>query len=855
MRIPTATYRFQFHKGFTFQQARTLLPYLCDLGISDVYASPIFTAGPESTHGYDICAFDELNPNLGSAADFEELTGEIRKLGMGLVVDMVPNHMGSHSSNQWWIDVLTKGQKSEFATYFDINWNPANRLLKGKVLLPVLGDHYGAVLERGELKVTFIDGEFRLAYFDKTFPLSPESISEFRLRNVPDDERDQFLARLNGNPKEPTSFDQLHHLIDLQHYRLAYWRTGPHEINYRRFFDVTELVSVRVEDESVFKATHEFLFELLQAGKITGLRIDHPDGLRDPKTYFFSLHSRGKNYILAEKILSDDERLPSDWPIHGTTGYDYLICQNGLFVASENERAFTEIYSRFTNSAEDFPSIAFRSKKEVLNRMFIAEVNSLTAALKFLAESTRSGRDFTELELRHSIVDFIAGFPIYRTYVTERTDHLSPCEVEFLQAGLAEAKKRSVAADHSALEFLARLLALNFPHDFTAELKARAREFIIRFQQLSGPATAKGLEDTAFYRYTRFVSLNEVGGNPGRFGTSVAEFHTYNFHKQQYWPHSMLATSTHDTKRGEDTRARLNVLSEMPAEWEQQVRTWYDLNRSSRKGLAPSPIDEYLLYQVLVGTWVDASDLPTYIDRIQKYMLKAVREAKVHTSWTEQNESYENSLTEFIAAILTSREFQESLSRFSQDVAYFGMFNSIAQVVLKTTAPGVPDFYQGSENWDLTLVDPDNRRPIDYRLRQQILDRVSTVPPAGLLKDWQTGSVKTFAVAKALRIRRETLALTEGAYHPIEAVGEKSTHIIAFTRTTGNSSVLVAVPRFVRTLTKGQKYLPSPQDWVDTRLNYSSSDRFENLLTGEAISGLTAANLFATFPAAILKPV
>ncbi|HEX7859021.1 MAG TPA: malto-oligosyltrehalose synthase [Verrucomicrobiae bacterium] len=856
MRVPLATYRFQFHKGFTFRDAGALLPYLRDLGISDVYASPIFLAGPESTHGYDICGFDRINPNLGTQQDFEGFTAEIKKLGMGLLVDMVPNHMGIHATNCWWTDVLKNGINSNFSSYFDINWNPPNPLLKNKVLLPVLGDHYGAVLERGELKVVYSNGEFHLAYFDKHFPLSPESIAAFKLNQLSERDREPFLTQLNGTPGDAGSFDDLHKLIDLQHYRIAYWRTAAHHINYRRFFDVTELVSLRVEDEEVFLAAHKLLLELLRSGKISGVRIDHPDGMRDPKTYVERLqkHAGDDQYILAEKILSDDERLPEDWPIAGTTGYDYLIVQNGLFVRPENEGAFTGIYSRFAASDEDFSSLAYRSKQDMLNRMFIAEVNALTFRLKGLAASTRTGRDFTESELRSAIVDFIAAFPVYRTYVNASTSQLSPAERAFVEQALAEAKKRTTSPDTRALEFLSRLLSLNLPRDFDGERRDLAREFVIRLQQLSGPAIAKGLEDTAFYRYTRFVALNEVGGNPGRFGTTPEEFHRYNSHKQEKWPCSMLATSTHDTKRGEDTRARLNVLSEMPTEWEKAVLEWRSLNAPHRNQAAPSAPAEYLLYQVLVGTWTPSTDLPTYVERVQNYMLKAIREAKMETSWTEPNESYEKATQEFVAAIFNSPEFRASLTTFTEHVAFFGMFNSIAQVILKTCSPGVPDFYQGTEHWDLTLVDPDNRRPIDYALRQKLLAEVRTAKPADLLKNWQTGAIKAYTVANCLRIRRENSALQHSDYRAIQITGSKSSHMIAFSRTLGDSKMIVAVPRFIRTLAKGEQTYPSPELWSDTRLVHERGS-FQNLLTGERLSDLTAANLFGTFPGAILKVV
>jgi (1->4)-alpha-D-glucan 1-alpha-D-glucosylmutase len=852
MRIPGATYRFQFHKGFTFEQARGLLGYLQELGVTDVYASPIFLAGPESTHGYDICGFNQINPNPGTREEFEKLAADLRENGMGMLVDMVPNHMGIHATNCWWTDVLKKGAKSKYARYFDIQWDGPEPLLKGKVLLPVLGDRYGAVLGRGELRVEFEKGEFQVAYYDKRFPVSPEALAEYELEGKSEDERADFLREMNGTASEAKRFDRLHAFLELQHYRLAYWRVGAHEINYRRFFDVTELVSVRVEEEEVFQETHRLLLELVKKGAITGLRIDHPDGLRDPRTYFNRLNSEGKNYVLAEKILSGEERLAEDWAVHGTTGYDYLVCQNALFVRRENEKAFTEIYERWTGSREDFATIAFRSKREVLNRMFIAEVNGLTRRLKGLSRATRWGRDYTEAELRGAIIDFIAGFPVYRTYVTEQTERLTEIELGYVREGLEVAKDRTELLDARALEFLAGILSLKFPADWNEEDRTEAREFVMRFQQLSGPATAKGLEDTAFYRYTRFVSLNEVGGEPGRFGISLEEFHAYQLHKQGKWPHSMLATSTHDTKRGEDTRARLNVLSEMPEEWEKKVREWRELNGGRLEDGAPQPADEYLLYQVLVGTWNGERELEGYVERLQNYMLKATREAKTHTAWTEPNEKYESGTKRFIEAIIKDRKFRASLAEFAGEVAYFGMFNSIAQVLLKCSCPGVPDFYQGSEHWDLTLVDPDNRRPIDYGIRKRLLGEVQNAEIGELLANWESGGIKIFTVANCLRIRREEAALREGEYRPVEVRGAKAEHVVAFERRADNGRILVAVPRFVRTLTGGRRMLPTAEDWGDTRLEIDAGD-FVNLITGERSKEVQAATLFARFPAAILR--
>ncbi len=850
MRVPVATYRLQFNRQFTFADASELLGYLKALGISDIYASPLFTPAPESTHGYDVCSFEQINPALGTREGLERLAKQLRDAGMGLLLDIVPNHMGNHASNCWWFDVLKHGRESKFARFFDINWRPSTVGLEDKVLLPILGEYYANVLERGELQVSAQGDEVQLTYFDHRFPLSPESVAKFGLER-PSESR---FRRLNGTPGDPASFDELHALIQMQHYRLAHWRMGIHEINYRRFFDVTGLVSVRVEDEEVFDVAHRLVLELLRTGTVTGLRVDHPDGLRDPQGYLERLQQRAgsKTYVVVEKILSGEERLPENWPVDGTTGYDFLNVLNGLLVEEKNANEFSRIYTTFAGIEEDYWSVAYKSKREALERMFVPEVNALRARLKQIASQTRYGVDLPEAQLRTAIIDFTAAFPVYRNYVSDTERDVSEIERRYIEQALDTAKKRTQLADTRALDFLARILTLQCFPDFSDALRAEARQFAIRFQQVSGPATAKGLEDTAFYRFVRFASLNEVGGEPGRFGVSLEAFHEHNQHKAARWPHSLLATSTHDTKRGEDVRARLNVLSEMPDEWEKTVVRWRDLNTSAKAHGAPSANDEYLLYQVLAGTWTKGDDLPRYVERIQEYMLKATREAKSATSWTDPDEAYEKATSEFVRRILESQRFRMEFSAFSENIAFFGMFNTLAQAVLKTCSPGVPDFYQGTELWDLTLVDPDNRRPVDYKLRQQLLDRIQKRSPAELLADWPSGAVKMFTMISALRARNEHRKLFEGGYEPIPVHGKKEQHVIAFRRSGPSGSIIVAVPRFVRTLTGGKMSYPGPELWGDTALSYPEAKSFRNLITGETHRSLQAAELFRKFPAGIL---
>ena len=848
MRIPVATYRLQFNRDFTLAQARELLPYLKELGISDVYASPLFLATPESSHGYDVCGYNQINPSVGTTEELEGLGAELRSAGMGLLIDIVPNHMGVHPSNCWWHDVLKHGEKSKYAHFFDINWNSPTPGLKGKVLLPLLGNHYANVLERGELKLKIDADSVQLAYFDQTFPLSPESEKKFGLRAATEEQRRSIVEQIN------TAFDDLDLLVQMQNYRLAYWRVGVHEINYRRFFDVTGLVSVRMEDEEVFRASHELIFDLVRSGIATGLRVDHPDGMRDPQKYFEDLQNGTdrKFYAVAEKILSRGENLPENWPVQGTTGYDYLNYLNGIFVRQENEAAFTEIYEQFVGRAEPYSEIAYQSKHDVLRTLFVPEVNALTRRLKRIASQTRFGVDFTEADFREALVDFTAAFPSYRNYVTDRSQNVSRLELQNIEQALREATRRTQLKEKRSLDFLARILSLECYGDFTEDLRAEARDFAVRFQQLSGPATAKGLEDTAFYRYNRFVSLNEVGGEPGQFGMSIEEFHEHNRHQCERWPHSLLATATHDTKRGEDVRARLNVLSEMPEEWRKSVRRWRDLNASAKSNGAPNLNDEYLLYQTLLGTWNAENDPAGYLKRIEEYMLKAIREAKSWTSWIDPNETYENGTVEFIRRIRESPQFIGELRALSEHIAFFGAFNSLAQVLLKICSPGVPDFYQGAELWDLSLVDPDNRRPVDYNFRKNMVANLAKKSPTDLLKEWKTGAVKLFTMVSALEARNKHREIFEGAYQPISATGDKKEHLIAFARTAKSGAIIAAVPRFVQTLTGGTVAYPAANVWGDTALQCCLGNGFRNLLTNEEHHSLHAADLFKTFPVALL---
>jgi (1->4)-alpha-D-glucan 1-alpha-D-glucosylmutase len=883
-RIPCATYRLQFNRDFTFQRAGEILDYLRELGVSDVYASPLFEAGPESTHGYDTCCFGKLNPNLGSAEEFERLTSALKERWLGLLLDVVPNHMSATLSNVWWLDVLQNGRESAYAHFFDINWHPGNPALHNKVLLPVLEDHYGKVLESGKLRLTFQEGNFFISYYERNFPVNRGTLPAEGINNPTG-----LLNELNGMPGDARSYDKLDALIQRQRYWLAYWKVASEEINYRRFFDVAEMVALKMELPEVFRATHETIFEWLAAGKITGLRIDHPDGLWNPKEYLERLQTDGRRpYVVVEKILSGDERLPSDWPVDGTTGYDFLNRTNGLFVNGFNALAFHEIYREFTGNGSSLDEIVHDSRRRVLERAFASELNALTYRLRELAVRTRAGRDFTFSGLRGAIEEIIANFPVYRTYIVESSIEVSEQDRKVIQSAVRSARERAgLRVDAAVFDFIERLLLLELGGELDEAGLKNAREFAMKFQQLTGPTMAKGLEDTSFYRFNRLISLNEVGGDPGKFGVTLAEFHESNAAAASHWPHSMLASATHDTKRGEDTRARINILSEMLFDWRSAAAHWARLNRDKKTNAdgvsRPDANDEYLFYQTLVGAWpVDADNKEgwkTFRARIAAFMLKAAKEAKVHTSWTEPGPAYEKALQDFAERVLADTgndAFIDDFRRFARKVAFFGRSNSLAQTLLKITLPGAPDFYQGSELWDLNLVDPDNRRPVNYAMRQKALSDLKKKfegiqGDAGeffseLQRDEGPGAMKLFLIWRALNFRATQRELFEGGnYVRLDAVGKKHEHVCAFTRVWKEKEIIVVVPRLVFGLTRGAEVPPTGSDvWKDAVLplpRARAGDVFRNVLTQETVTtmehngkrALEMAKVLKIFPVALLE--
>ncbi len=938
--IPTATYRLQFNRLFTFRDAREIVDYLDELGIGAVYASPFFQARAESMHGYDICNHNRLNPAVGSREDFLSFSEKLRSHKLGLLADFVPNHMGiGETLNGWWMDVLENGQSSEFASYFDINWEPLKRELHGKVLLPILGDQYGRVLEQGDLKIRYAQGTFTLNYFDKIFPIAPRSygrilnsvIDRLASRDASEDffaelrsvvtaiqhlpRRDQVapelvaerarekevvkrrLARLGeempqvreaieqtlfalvGKAGEPRSFDELDSLIDEQAYRLSYWKTAAEEINYRRFFDINDLAAIRVEAPEVFEAVHKMTFEMIRHREITGLRIDHVDGLLDPLEYLEKLQERYREmfllskdenglYLLVEKILMEGEQLRPDWPVHGTTGYEFTNDLIRVLIDPSAAKAFTATYGKFVEENYRLSELIYEQKQKVMRLSLASEINVLASKLDRLSEKNRWFRDFTRNSLTTAVREVIACFPVYRTYLMPERE-TSDEDRQVIARAVRAAVRRNPGIERSIFDFLGDILLMKFPPNISEVERQLHIDFVLKFQQCTGPIMAKGLEDTAFYIYNRLVALNEVGGEPQEFGSSPAEFHTAIGARAALYPHSMLATSTHDTKRSEDTRARLAAISELPQEWRKGLARWRSANRRHKRDIegetAPDGNEEYLIYQTLLGTWpLEGLDSePGYAARIQDYMTKAIKEAKVNSSWVQPNEGWDEAVRGFIGAILKPGARNRFLSDFEEiaaEVARLGMINSLTQTVVKLTSPGMPDIYQGTELWDLSLVDPDNRRPVDYAARRQALQSLGSEPVAAeLLAHWKDGRVKLHVTRALLHLRRASpLVFSEGGYEALGFDGGRAESCLGFRRLLEDGSgIITVVPR----LSARVGFPPVGEAWQDTTVKWSAQDsgRWRNVLTGETheLSGgpVAMADILRVFPAAVLKKV
>ncbi len=920
---PRATYRLQLNRDFTFAQATAIVPYLAAIGVSHCYISPCLKARPGSMHGYDIVDHNSLNPEIGSQEEFGRFVNTLHEHDMGLILDIVPNHMAvMGSDNEWWLDVLENGQSSTYADFFDIDWRPLKDELYGKVLVPVLHDHYGAVLESGELKLVFREasGEFYVAYRDHRFPIGPREyprilqqctkslvaqmgeqnpdLLEFQslitaFSHLPgrhevsrellaERKRDKEIHKrrlaelcarapeitacirdavdaINGNPADPASFEALHELIKAQTFRLANWRVASDDINYRRFFDTNDLAGICMENEAVFQATHRLILRFVGEGKVDGLRVDHPDGLYDPVQYFERL-KRGiaeatKNsantdgearYVVIEKILTGSERLPAEWPVSGTTGYDFANLVNGLFVDPAAAARFERIYRNFTKEQTDFDDLAYRCRKLIVRVALVSELNVLANQIARIALSKRHTCDFTLNSLRDALTEVVANFPVYRTYVSPTG--ISESDAHYIERAVEQAKRRSPAADTSVFDFIREVLLTRIADGHDPAYRKTVTSFAMKFQQFTSPVMAKGLEDTAFYRYNRLVSLNDVGGDLHCFGTTKDAFHSANQERLRDWPHTMLATSTHDSKRSEDVRARINVLSEMSGLWRLRVREWRQLNSSHRSVVnekpAPSPNDEYLLYQTLVGAWPsepfrDANDWKTFHERIESYMLKAIREAKRNTSWINRNAEYEAAVSSFVAALLdpnSNHRFLTDFLPFQRRVARLGVWNSLSQMLLKLTCPGVPDIYQGDDLWDFSLVDPDNRRPVDYLRRQRAFDSVGNIADANtaavreLLETPEDVRLKLYATWKTLCVRKQQPDLfRQGEYLPLTVHGPKASHVVAFIRRFEATSALVVVPRLVAGLLGDKESPPIGSEiWKDTHILLPSCTCFKN---------------------------
>jgi (1->4)-alpha-D-glucan 1-alpha-D-glucosylmutase len=921
-RRPVTTYRLQLNASFTLHDAAAVIPWLATLGITECYCSPLLASRPGSAHGYDVTDHARVDPELGGEDGFQALTDAVRQHDMGLIVDFVPNHMSADPvANAWWRSVLANGPSSPYATYFDIDWDPVYPELKQKLLLPILGERYGETLENGFLQLEFEDGAVRLRYYDRALPLNPRILRPllardlerlatdlgtesqgfiefqsvlFHLEHLPvytdtDPERmaerqreaDVALTRLdeclrrwpairqhvdtnirlfNGQPGDPGSFDQLHDLLEAQPYRLAFWRTAGHEINYRRFFDQNHLAALRPEDPRVFEAMHVLVGRWIREETITGIRLDHVDGLFDPGGYLADLEAAcgdARPYVVVEKILTGDETLARDWRVHGTTGYDFLNDVCGLFIDEANGRRVLREYARFTGINATLADVAYHARQLIITTSMASELNVLAFDLNRLSGENRYWRDLTFDSLQETLREIVACFPVYRTYVS--ATGWSPFDQECVAQAIREALRRNPALEPSIFGFMREMLLPTREAGVTSVEFDRRLRFAMKFQQFTGPVQAKGIEDTAFYRHAPLLALNEVGGEPAVPGVSVEAFHQRNEQRQRHWPFGMLATATHDTKRGEDARARLAVLSEVPERWRSALTRWRDLNAHVRSpgSTAPDAADEYFYYQTLVGAWPpgrrDAD--PAFHARLRDCMRKAMREAKVHTSWINPSEAYEEATLRFVDVTLGAPEylpFRRSLASFASRVAHLGMLNSLSQVVLKMSAPGVPDVYQGSELWDLNLVDPDNRRSVDFAQRQRLLRGMEPLldeaTPADeraqgarrLLARWPDGRIKLFVTAASARLRRRLPdVFLSGGYRPVAVTGTRARHVVSFVRHLPPWRVLVVVPRLVAGLAVRRDDVPvGDAAWGDTSLHLPDGDPggvWRDVFTGSMI--------------------
>ena len=877
-RIPLGTYRLQLHADFGFDDAAAIADYLNQLGISHVYCSPYLQAAPGSKHGYDVVDQHKVNEELGGAEAHRRFSERLGECRLGQVLDVVPNHMAiSGRRNRYWWDVLENGPSSRYATFFDIDWNPHEEKLRNKLLVPILGDHYGRVIGRKEVSIHRNGGDFFFKYFENELPVAPRSLPRIlgqaahetgsdqlaflsdsltklpaasstdaaslverhrdkaviaslldRLfQEVPfiGDSVDSVIKEMNNDP------DRLDQFLEQQNFRLALWRTSEQDLGYRRFFDVNTLVGLRMEDSKVFDDTHAVILNWLREGVLDGIRVDHPDGLRDPRGYFDRLRAKAPDvWILGEKILEPGERLRSVWPIDGTTGYDYLNLAGGLLIDSGNEKKITEIYAGFTGEPTDYAAVCRDKKHRVLRDLLGSDINRLTTLFLAICEEHRDHRDYTRHDAIRAIRELVACFPVYRTYVVPERDEITEDDFKYVEQAIELCKQNRPEIETELFDFLAGILLLRVRGSQEAE-------FVMRVQQFCGPAMAKGVEDTAFYDYDRMISLNEVGGDPGVFGTDIAKFHDECQLTLASHPRTMLASSTHDTKRSEDVRARISLLSEIPELWQKALERWSQRNEKCKKNGFPDRNTEYFLYQTLIGAW------PIGTDRLLPYMEKACREGKLHTTWLAPNQDFESATKAFIEAIYKDREFIRDLESFINPLIEPGRINSLSQMLLKLTCPGIPDTYQGTELWDLSLVDPDNRRPVDYTLRRSLLGELEHLNSSDILERSGEGLPKLWTLRQTLRVRRSHAAAfgDGGEYKPVLATGTKQDHLVSFVR---GGQVMVVAPRLP---------LKLAGDWADTRLRVPEGE-WKNVLSGLPLHGGNSRvqDLLKAFPIALL---
>lgn len=894
--IPNTTYRVQLNKNFRFRDLIKILPYLKKIGIDTIYTSPFFKAIPGSMHGYNIIDSNCINPEIGSEQEFQNYLSALKENDLEQIIDIVPNHMGVlGAENKWWMDVLENGPASIYAKYFDIDWNPFNENIRNKVLLPILGEYYGRVIDNKEVQLSLSETGFQANYYSNQLPIAPDTyplILEYRISKLKEKFSEEkfneyqeviscfkklakriklsktrittrnknkelgkeklaklinssktiqdFIAEnineLNGKVGDPKSFNNLSKILDTQSYRLCHWKVAVEEINYRRFFDINELAAIRVEEKEVFENYHKLAFSLIENSQAKGLRIDHPDGLYHPEKYFKELQdSLSKpTYVIIEKILERDETLNPKWKVNGTVGYDFLNSLNGIFVQENNKTAFDNLYEDFLGYDMNFEELLYQKKKSFVFFNMAAEINALGNKLDSISELSRYYRDFTRNNLTLAIGETIACFPVYRSYISPTDIGVNAKDEEYIKFSTKKAKNKAAHLNPEIFIFLENVLLLKLKDVLHNEEKLY-RDFLLRFQQLTGPVMAKGLEDTSMYVYNKLISLNEVGGDPNSFGLSLEEFHKQNIARHKDWPYSMLASSTHDTKRSEDLRARINVLSEIPEEWKEKVLAWTKNNKKHKspmnKTLEPRWNTEYFIYQTLIGVWTHNNNNDELKNRVWNYILKAIREAKLYTNWLNPNAEYETAVQNFLMGILDDADFLNNFLDFQEKISNFGKLNSISALVIKIGSPGVVDTYQGNEIWDYSLVDPDNRRSVDYDLRLNLLNEINI--------ELNQENLKLFILSSGLNFRKAHNDLfLDGNYIPLVVEGERKNNIVAFMRRLGSEFSIVLAARFFSELKDDIKDILDTQiDWKDTQVILPKLDNksvVKNIFTNES---------------------